>query len=352
MYLARFLLVLLLACVVLTEKGIANESWGALLFPTKRHDFGHVVLGANAEFRFELTNVYNSDIGLASVRSSCSCASARFSSHLLRPGETGAVIARLNTSGQHLRNKSAVLTVQLETVSQGVRRLDTVQLFVSGYIRPDVVLTPGSIEFGAVAEGTTAERTVQLEYTGRSGWALMKVERSHPFVSARAEEIRRTRGDVVYRITATLREGAPVGYIRDVLRFTTNEVLPGRAEPSEIVLPIQGVVTAPIRAKPSPVFIGILAPGEVSAKNLIIRGEAPFRITDISAPDSRFRFAFSSQESVIQLVSVSFSAGLESTEPMRDIAETIRISTNDPQQGTITVDAFVRVVSRPVSPTL
>jgi hypothetical protein len=342
-------LVLFLFCIFLAGECTANESWGATLFKTRQHDFGRVALGVNAEFPFELTNTYNRDVKLLNVRSSCGCSSATLSTTLLKPGETGAVIARLNTSGQHLRDKSAVITVQLESVINGVRRVDAVQLFVSGYIRPDVVLTPGSVEFGAVAEGATAERTVQLEYAGRPGWALTKVERSLPFIYAKAEEIRREQGDIAYKITVMIRENAPVGYVKDVLRFTTNELQPGTAksqsgQPVEIVLPIQGVVTAPMQAKPSPMLIGILTPGETVAKSVIVQNETPFRITNISSPDNRFRFAFSDQESTLQLVSISFSARQVSSGQSQDVAEVIRITTNDLRQKTITVNVLARIV--------
>ena len=327
-------------CVVLAENVLAN-SWGASLFATQRHDFGQVVLGADAEFRFTLTNVYNSDVRLVSVHTSCSCVSAQFSTPLLKPGESGAVIARLNTTGQHLHRKSSVLTVQLETVAGGTARRDTVQFFVSAYIRPDVLLTPGSVEFGAVSEGTSAVRTVLLEYTGHPGWALTNIERSLPFVYARAEEVRRERGDVTYRITAILRENAPSGYVRDALRFTTNEMQPGRAEPVEITLPVNGVVVAAMQAKPSPMQIGILAPGETAVKNIIIRSETPFRITDVSSTDNRFRFAFSDQASNVQLITIAFSAG----QVLQDISGVIRISTNDPRQGVIVVNTFGKVMN-------
>ena len=340
----KLLPLLFLFCTVLTERCIAEESWGAALFKTKQHDFGRVALGADAEFSFEFTNIYSSDVRVLNVRSSCSCTSATFSPPILKPGETGVVIARFNTTGQHLRDKSAALTVQLETVASGARHIDPVQLFVSGYIRPDVLLTPGSIEFGAVSEGTAAERTLQLEYTGRPGWALMKVERSQPFIYAKAEEIRRERGDVAYRITVTLKNDAPLGYIKDVLRFTTNEAQPNRMEPVEILVPVQGVVATSIRAKPSPMLIGALAPGDSAAKNMIIRSETPFRITNVSAADARFRFAFSDQESAVQIVSVSFSAKQIAPGQPQNISEVIRISTNDTRHKTIIVDAFVRIV--------
>ncbi|MDR0328915.1 MAG: DUF1573 domain-containing protein [Planctomycetaceae bacterium] len=333
-----------MCCTAMTGKGIAAESWGAALFRTTQHDFGQVVLGADAEYRFELANPYTNDLKLLKVSASCTCASARFSAPLLKPGEKGAVIVRLNTSGQHLRDKSAVLTVRMETVIRGSRQVDTVQLFVSGYIRSDVVLTPGSLEFGSVPEGTTANRVLQLEYTGRSSsWGLTRAERSLPFVSAQAEEVRRERGNVVYKITATLRENAPAGYFKDVIRFTTNEKQAGKSEPVAIILPVQGVVAAPIRAKPSPMLVGILSPQETATKSIVIRNEIPFRITDVSASDNQFRFAFSDKEGLVQLLSISYTATQTALEQPQDIVDVLHISTDDPQQ-VITVNVFVRLI--------
>ena len=340
----KLLLFLFLFCVVLAGENVADNSWGSAMFNTKRHDFGRVALGANAEFPFELTNIYDREVKLTSVRSSCGCSTATLSSPLLKPGETGAVVVHLNTSGQHLRDKSAVLTVQLETVIGNARRMDAVQLFVTGYIRPDVVLTPGNVEFGAVSEGTSAVRTVLMEYTGHSDWALLRVERSQPYIYAKAEEIRREHGNVTYQITATLRENAPAGYVKDILRFTTNELQPGNREPVEILLPIQGVVTAPIYAKPSPMLIGVLVPGETVRKSIVVRSETPFRITNITATNKRLRFTFSDQESTVQLVSAIFSAGPTSPEQPQDATEVIRIFTNDPRNNPITLRAFVRVM--------
>ena len=339
----KLLLFLFIFGTILHGENVTANSWGAKLFTTNRHDFGQVALGADAEFRFELTNTYNSDLRLVNLRSSCNCVLAQFSTPLLKPGETGAVIVRLNTTGQHLRSKSATLTVQLDTLVNNTPRVDSVQLFVSGYIRPDVLLSPGSVEFGAVSEGTSAARILLLESTGRPGWALTGIERSVPFIYARAEEIRRERGDVTYKITAILRENAPPGYIRDALRLTTNELQSGSIEPVEIILPVHGLVTATIQAKPSPMQIGILVPGETTVKNIVVRSETPFRITNVSASDNRFRFSFSDQSSTVQLISVSFSAQ-QIGQPQK-ITDTILISTNDPRQNVISINVFGRVMN-------
>ena len=326
--------------------GLATESWGAAMFQEKRFDFGRVAIGSDVEHRFTVTNLYLEDVRLLNVRSSCGCTEASLTTKVLKSNETAEVVAKFNTSGQHTREKTATLTVDLEVVKNDKVLRDTVQLHVSGYIRPDVVLTPGVVEFGSVPEGSAVVRTVQLEYAGRNDWALVKAERTNPFIHARAEEVKRERGEVAYRITVTLKDNAPVGYVRDALRFITNETSAGANIPSEIVLPIQAVVASPIQAKPSPFMVGIVPVGENVLKNIVVRSDSPFRIVDVSSEDKRFRFTFANQESPIQIVSVLFSAMRQ--EP-GDVSEKIVIRTNLPDQEFITLDAFGLLVAEPLN---
>ena len=141
-----------------------------------------------------------------------------------------------------------------------------------------------------------------------------------------------------------MRENAPAGYVKDILRFTTNEYQPDKREPVEILLPVQGVVTVPLYAKPSPLLIGVLTPGETARKSIVVRNETPFRITNVAATDKRFRFIFSDQESTVQLISVIFSAGATPSTQQQEVAEVIRIFTNDPRQNPIAVRALTRVL--------
>ena len=314
------------------------QTWGESLFRVKNHDFGRVAIGADAVYRFEIENVYEEDIRILGVHSSCGCTIPSVSTRRLKSEEKGEIVARYNTNGQHTREKSATLTVDLETTVDGQTIRDTVLLTVTGYIRPDVVLTPGIVEFGSVREGQPVARTIQLDYAGRSDWALTKIERSNPYVHAKAEEVKRSGGEVAYQITVTLKKDAPVGYVKDVLRFRTNEKN-GQNTASEIVLPIQGMVMAPIHAKPSPFMVGILSPGESVSKNIVVRSDTPFRIMDVTTTDKRFRFTFSEEESSIQLVSVLFSAKNSETDKPRTISDEIRIRTNLPDQEFVTLQA-------------
>jgi hypothetical protein len=328
---------------------IAVESWGIDLFQVKRHDFGRVTIGADVEYRFEMENIYQQDIKILGVHSSCGCTIPSLSTNLLKTGEKGAVIAKFNTNGQHTREKSATLTVDLETIINGQILRESVLLYVSGYIRSDVILTPAIVEFGAIPAGQAAVRTVQLEYAGQHNWALTKVERSNPFIHAKAEEISRSGGEITYHITVTIKDNAPIGYVKDVLRFATNEFSNSLNGTTEIILPVQGVVTAPVQAKPAPLMVGVLSPGETVSKNIVVRSKLPFRIIEVTSQDKRFRFTFSEQESAIQLVSVLFSAKHTQTETLQNITDQIRIRTNLPDQEFVTLDALALLTPKELS---
>lgn len=331
---------------LLTTSGYCSESWGAGLFKVKRHDFGRVALGADAEYRFVFDNNFVQDIRIIDVQSSCSCTAASFPKSVIKSAEKGIIVAKLNTTGQHLREKSATVTVHLEATVKGQIIRDAVQLFVTSYIRPDVVLSPGIVEFGSVSEGQPVVRELRLDYSGRPDWALTKIERGNPHVHAKAEEITRNYGEVSYKITVTLRPNTPVGYVKDALRFTTNERSVGVSKPSEIVLPIQGNVMASIHAKPSPFMVGLIAPGESVAKSFVVRSETPFRILAVETQDKRFRFSFAKQESNIQIVSVLFSSKDDMQTGPVDLNNKIRIRTNLPEQEFIVLDALARIAPK------
>ncbi|MDR2437938.1 MAG: DUF1573 domain-containing protein [Planctomycetaceae bacterium] len=345
----RFFFPVVICLFLISGSAMAAESWGTELFQIKRHDFGRVTIGTDVKYRFEMENIYRQDIKILGVHSSCGCTIPSLSTNLLKTGEKGAVIAKFNTNGQHIREKSATLTVDLETTIDGQILRESVLLYVSGYIRSDVILTPAIVEFGTVPAGQAAVRTVQLEYAGQYNWALTKVERSNHFIHAKAEEINRAADKITYLITVTIKNNAPIGYVKDVLRFTTNEFSTGLNETTEIVLPIQGVVTAPVQAKPAPFMVGVLSPGETVSKNIVVQSKLPFRIIEVTSQDKRFRFTFSEQESTIQLVSVLFSAKHTQTEILQNITDQICIRTNLPDQKLVTINALALLTPKELS---
>lgn len=314
-----------------------NETWGAKMFPKKRHAFGRVPLRSDAAFDFEFENIYEQEVRVVGVYSSCTCTTVSCPVKSLLSWEKGRVHAKLNTGGQHLGDVGATLRVILETTVDGKTGRDEVQLEVKGHIRPDVLITPGSVEFGTVAEGESVSRNLRLEYTGNGAWELTRILRDNPYIHARAVEARRTASEVVYDITVTLKKEAPIGYIKDVLRFVTNETAAGGQHPTSLFLPVQGAVAAPLHAKPSPFLIGVLNSGENVTKSVVVRNEMPFRITGVTADDKRFRFTFSEEESSVHLISVLFASRKSDTE--EKLVKKIFVHTDLKEQEPIVLDA-------------
>ncbi|MDR1291210.1 MAG: DUF1573 domain-containing protein [Planctomycetaceae bacterium] len=338
---------------------VYSESWGEGLFETRQHDFGRVVLGAKAEYRFAITNHFKQDVRVISLNTSCSCTSSVLSSESIKSGGTEYLIATLNTGGQYTYESRAIITIHFEVLVDGQVLRDSAQLAVSGYIRPDVVLSPvGAIEFGAVKRGETVVKKIKLEYAGKEGWELTKVERNNPHIHVRAEAIPFPdgsfwrNGEIHYQITATLKPDTPAGYVKDVVIFSTNESdnknekrknnpqENGTNRRSEITIPINGVVTEPLQVKPSPFVIGLDNNDADVSKNVVIRSNKQFRILGVSCEDKRFKFTFSEHESSIQIVAVFFRTKNNSNIPDTQNNNEIKILTNLPEQKQITIETI------------
>src|SRR5687767_9627208 len=107
------------------------------MFQTTEHDFGTVARGAKAEFAFEFENLYEEDLHVAKVYSSCGCTTPAIEKRDLKTFEKAQILATYNTRA-FLGQKSATITVVFDKPQYA-----EVQLEVSGYIRSDVVLEPG-----------------------------------------------------------------------------------------------------------------------------------------------------------------------------------------------------------------
>ncbi|MDR3109635.1 MAG: DUF1573 domain-containing protein [Planctomycetaceae bacterium] len=318
------------------------------MFAETRFDFGRVALRTSEEHRFEFENVWEQDVRIVSVRSSCTCTSVSFEQPIVKSLEKGYIVAKLNTNGQHLRDVSATITVTLELrVGERILR-EAVQLDVKGYIRSDVILTPGIIDFGVVVLGKEDERKLRIEYRGgRSDWKITDIVRDNPFVHARAEEVKRNSREVVYDVVVKLKSDTPAGYVNDILRFVTNDKQTVIATTnsnenvnatfiSSIQLPVRGNIVAPLQVKPSPFLIGVLSPNEKVIKSIIVRNDATFRILNVTSSDPRFKFTFSNTERPLQLISVMFTSSRNDDD--EDLERKIIIKTNLPKNETISID--------------
>src|SRR5215210_1395901 len=82
--------------IALAPPASAKE-WAQKMFQASSHDFGHLARGAKAEFAFELQILYEEDVHIVEVRTSCGCTTPTITKQTLKTWEKGSIVATLNT---------------------------------------------------------------------------------------------------------------------------------------------------------------------------------------------------------------------------------------------------------------
>lgn len=195
-----------------------GQEWAQKMFKVADHDFGSVARGAKAEFSFVCENIYMEDIHIAGVRTSCGCTTPRVENAQLKTYDKGAIVAHFNTdsfTGPH----GATLTVTIDQPFYA-----EVQLHVTGDIRTDVVVAPGSVQYGSIDQGVAFDQQVTVSYGGSSDWKILDVKSFNPHITAQAVETARADGHVSYTLKVRVDQSTPAGYLNDHLMLVTNDV--------------------------------------------------------------------------------------------------------------------------------
>lgn len=295
----RIAMIVLALLLPTGASGRAEDNWAAKMFETTKHDFGTVARGAKAEFRFKLTNIYTEEVHIANVRTSCTCTDPAISQNTLKTYEESAIVAAFNTRSNQFGQRKATLTVTFDKPF-----FAEVQLQVGGYIRSDIVVEPGGVEFGTVDAAETAERQVKISYRGRLDWAIAEIRSSSDFVEAEAVEGQRVGDLVTYDMTVRLRPGAPAGYLNEELILVTND-----ARQAEVPVAIEGRIVSGLTVSPQSLFLGAIKPGQRVKKKLVVHAKRPFRVTGIDAgDDGAWEFTLPDEEKKAHLIWLTYTA--------------------------------------------
>jgi Protein of unknown function (DUF1573) len=268
-----------IALLTLVPAASSAKEWAQKMFSASSHDFGHVARGAKAEFAFEVQNLYEEDVHIADVRTSCGCTTPTITKPTLKTWEKGSIVASLNTRS-FVGQRNSTLTVVIDKPYYA-----EVHLTIAGYIHSDVDFQPGVAALGDVEQGTTVEQDVMVTYRGRGNWQITDVRSANTHLEVELGEAVRQPGVVSYKMTVRLKPDTPAGMVQDQLTLVTND----QRMPT-VVLPVEGRVTPPLSINPSPLLFGTLAPGQSATKQLVITGKQPFKVLSIAADSEALQF--------------------------------------------------------------
>lgn len=261
------------ALAALNAQGLYAQTFNDVIPPERRSiDFGAVPKTAKTEHRFELVNPFQTDMVLQGVRTSCGCTTPTIETKIIKPGETGYVVAKFNTDRFNGEKKAAL------TLSISQPHFTELQLNVKGYIRTDIVLNPPEAAFGSVSEGEVKKLRLELNYAGRHDWQVLNITSPFPFVKASSNEVSRSNGRVQYAIDVELDASAPEGYLENQIVIHTND-----HRLKTFPIRFSATVAKPVQVAPPRLALGKVKPGEPIAKRMTVSSKSNFQVMGLKS---------------------------------------------------------------------
>lgn len=258
--------------LLLFSPSVHAQDWAAKMFEKPSHDFGVVATASDTSYRLKLKNIYQEDVRIESVETSCGCTSATPSTKLLKSGEEGYIEVKMDTVKFKHRKDSAV------TVRFSYPSFAEVRIPITAYIRTDVVINPGAAQFGNVPQGEAVEKTLEVEYAGRPDWQIKEIKSPREYIDAEAVEVKRGGGYATYKVKVTLKGDAPIGRIREELLMITND-----ANSPRVPLLLEARVQNDFTIAPEIVALNKLSAGTSKDLQLVIsRISGTFKVTGVA----------------------------------------------------------------------
>lgn len=308
-----------------STSGLCAKEWAQKMFRATNHDFGHLARGAKAEFAFELQNLYEEEVHIADVRTSCGCTTPTVTKSTLKTWEKGAIVATLNTRS-YVGQRNATITVVIDRPFYA-----EVQLNIAGNIHSDVDFQPGTVAFGDVEQGAVGTQEIVVTYRGHANWQITDVRSANSHLEVELSDPMRQGGQVSYRMMVRLKPDAPPGTLQDQLTIVTNDQrLP------HVALQVEGRVAPPLTISPSPLLFGTLTPGQTATKQLVLTGKQPFKVLSVASNYDGLQFKTAPEAAKkVHLVPVTIVAPTASGE----FQYTIDVQTDLPKSAMTSVRA-------------
>ncbi len=194
-------------------------------------DFGLVPYGAKRSHTFTVTNRSDRTVRITSIRVPCSCVTASTHQKEIRPGETAAITAVLDT-----RRFGGLLRKVFYATFEGLQA-EEIRFTLLANSHSGLLLEPDMFAFGSLKNGQGATRSIVLTATDRSFHHAWVAQCDSDYVKCEVEPMPAPSGIPAVRITATLRPDLPPGswYATVHLRPATGNE-PGLKIPVTVVI--------------------------------------------------------------------------------------------------------------------
>ncbi len=324
----------MVAAVVATPAKKANAAgWADGLFSTLAHDFGSVPRGAKVRHEFVLTNRLPEPITILDVHASCGCTTGRITAKVVAPGQSANVEAQMDTRN-FVGKKATVLYVTLVTASG---RQAEVRLGVSSTILSDLVLNPGTLDFGLVERGRAPILLLQIDRVASPGWEVQRIVSGCRAIDATLTERVRNAQTVSYVLKVNIRPDAMSGVVRDEIRLFTND-----PETPFFPIPITATIRGDLSVSPSILALGHVTSAGGAQGRYLIRASKPFTIRAFEGEGDGFEAKIDDETpKSVHIVTLTYKpiAGA----PLGDLRRVFRVHTDLAGEPPLDVSAILHV---------
>ncbi|MCP4782242.1 MAG: DUF1573 domain-containing protein [Fuerstiella sp.] len=291
--------ILVVLSLVIASNGASADPWAQQMVATRKIDFGVIATGSEAKKLIEVKNVYPGVVHISNVSTTCGCSAATTGKQTLQPGESTYVEVQMNTQ-KFSRRKDSNLIIVFNSP-----RFAELRIPISAYIRTDVVISPGLLDFGEIENGTEGTAVVNIAYAGRSDWNIVDVKFGNKDMKATLSPPQHSAGMVKFQLTLTLSGDAEVGRIRDRVTIVTND----RTNPY-VPLMVDGHVASEFTIVPRAIDVGVVPAGKTATRQIVVKGKAPFTIDSVNCEGMAdcFEAAISKDARKIHSVPIEFVA--------------------------------------------
>ena len=293
------------------------------------HDFGTIPGGTVAAHRFTITNIYDVPMQVIHVEKSCGCLEAYPPKQVLEPNETAEFGITMDAG------KFKGANAQTFKVTFGPKFSSTAVIRVQAFSRSDVILSPGQVNFGVVAQGAKPTQVVALKYQGKQrDWKVTGVaDGSGPF-DVKIEEPGRFSLGTEYKIAVALKADAAAGSLAEQVLLKTND-----PTSPMIPIPVAGLVQAPYELNPKKAAFADVKVGETATQRIMIRAAKPFKVTAPADDPDGIAVEVFPAATPVQIVTVKFTPTKAGA-----INKTITLKTEP--AGTLTIPVEAEAVEK------
>ncbi len=314
-------------------------------FDHKAYDFGPIPRTKMVEHRFPFKNIGQKPLKILGIETLCMCTTAYTTKTEIAPGESAAIVARVEPYKYDGVSPWKALTIRTNDPQE-----DIVNVSVAANIIDAAVLEPDSILLPNVPKDAGAKAQVKLLQQGARKLEIKKIETSSPYVQVASSVL---QGDEEgFLLDISLSPSLPLGEFNEVATIFTNyqnySGMKGQGNDevtrnySRLVLPIKGSVSGAISLSPQRINFGSCEPGQIVKRKLVLSSSSTdFEIKKASLGNSQFRVLSSFVQPGRRCeIIIEFRP----EPPAREISDELVISTTD-SEFKVPVFATVKSIS-------